>query len=140
MIDEFISYFGLHLDHITKLENRFYLVNHAQMRFKAKKPLAIGLFLGFSRKKTFIPSNSLLSMVSNTGRKVVVNAQGEWLFVCGRDVFKDSVLKFGVGSPGDFVLVVNERNVCLGYGELVLDNRLAVRNVYDIGDYFRREH
>ena len=59
--------------------------------------------------------------------------------------FKKGIARVS-GSPrkGDFVLVLNTYDECLGFGRLVNDlegkrENVVVENLLDIGDFLRRE-
>jgi ribosome biogenesis protein Nip4 len=76
---------------------------------------------------------------------IIVDKKTEWLFICGRDIFKQGIVNIvGAGSKGEHVLVLNKRGECLGFGRIVCDlskteRGLAVKNILDIGDFLRRE-
>gem|GEM_PF-1015955 len=101
-----------------------------------------GLFLG-EKKREFTPSSSLLNIISTkTNRKVFVNEKTAWLFLCGRDIFGDGIVKANVTSG--MVLIQNERDENLGYGIIVdvlsKKNKVVIQNKFDKGDFLRREH
>jgi len=100
-----------------------------------------GLYLGRD-KRIFEPSAILLEMLSNEKetRKVAVDRETAWLFVCGRDIFHESILQVEGGlSPGSYYLVIYE-GWCLGYGryETVWNSRM-IRNYFNVGDFLHRE-
>ncbi|RME53899.1 hypothetical protein D6783_00505 [Candidatus Woesearchaeota archaeon] len=97
---------------------------------------SIGVFLGEERGKGgFVPSPSLVDWIAErTEKKIVVNERGEWLFLCGRDVFEESVVG-GASLRGD-VVVVNERGEVLGLGNAI-GKKPFVKNVFDRGRYLR---
>jgi ribosome biogenesis protein Nip4 len=83
-----------------------------------------------------MPSLDLLNMLAKTdAKKVWLNEKGAWMFVCRRPALAQSIVK-AEASPGALVLVLTERNECIGYG--VFDGK-GVKNYYDIGDFLRRE-
>ncbi len=99
---------------------------------------SIGLPLGELTLKGFKPSFPLLDRMKGTSNKVVINREAEWLFVCGRDVFKDNILK--KGDLKNTFLVVNKHNEVLGLGELMKSNKgQMIHNLLDRGDFLRRE-
>jgi ribosome biogenesis protein Nip4 len=75
--------------------------------------------------------------------KIVVDDKTEWLFICGRDIFKQGIVKtMGSKSKGDHTLVLNRYGECLGFGRITrnLDEAgVVIENVSDIGDFLRRE-
>ncbi len=102
------------------------------------EPLNSGLFLG---KDDFVfrPSAAFLELVSkSSSNKVFINEKAEWLFLCGRDVFTENVVKNK--SSFDLFLVQNERDENLGLGKFVKKGKQEfIKNVFDRGDFLRRE-
>jgi ribosome biogenesis protein Nip4 len=100
-----------------------------------------GRYLGKTRRE-FLPSSILLDELSHVEGLSMVNVDAEtaWLFVCGRDIFQEKiVLAEGEFREGKAFLVVFEGN-CLGYGVVEpFEGRLILRNVFDLGDFLRRE-
>lgn len=147
---EFIKQFTdkniLDLDRVMQLRSDFFLVSDGLKETLAKTkhvPSFIGIALG-KKKKIFVPSTYLLSKIADaTENKIIVNKQGAWLFICGRHVYARSIVSFNKSQKvGDSVLVMNEYGECLGYGKVInlLDSKkVAVQNLFDIGDFVRRE-
>ena len=106
-----------------------------------------GAYLGAVKSNSFFPSFLLLAMIGeHKANKLVVDKKTGWLFICGRDVFKQGIGKVSHLKKGDYTLVMNGYNECLGFGKVIhnlseeLDNKeVAVKNVLDIGDFLRRE-
>lgn len=97
---------------------------------------SIGTYLGEARRR-FEPTPALIDWIGeHTERKVAVNAKGEWLFMCGRDLFEQSIT-CGKQLRGP-VVVVNTRGEALGLGEATA-KRPWVVNTFDRGWYLRRE-
>ncbi|MBI2565326.1 hypothetical protein HYV79_05090 [Candidatus Woesearchaeota archaeon] len=98
-----------------------------------------GKFLGVI-KKEFIPSSWLLQEIAKfSENKIWLNEKGEWLFICGRDVMKKSVVKISDKLvENQLVLVLNQHDECLGYG-YYSDKKIVIKNVFDLGDFLRRE-
>ena len=101
-----------------------------------------GKLLGKDRK-LFHPSPTLLQeLASEEGplNRAHVNRETGWLFVCGRDVFEESILrKEGSFEEGALSLVMLDGD-CLGYGRVEgFQGRRILKNVFDIGDFLRRE-
>lgn len=152
-ITDFISRFGtsLKLDEslIIEKQGRFYLLSSKLKGSISEGFFYAGAYLGKTRHGVFFPSFSLLAMIAarKEANKVTVNERSEWLFVVGRDLFKQGILKAnGSTREGTYTLVVNQHEESLGFGRIVrsLDGRgdkqrIAVRNVSDIGDFLRRE-
>ena len=100
-----------------------------------------GRYLGKTRRE-FLPSSILLEELSRVEslNRVHVDAETAWLFVCGRDIFGENVWRAeGEFTDGNAFLVMFGGS-CLGYGVVEsYEGRLILRNVFDIGDFLRRE-
>ncbi len=141
MIENFIRKFtDKKIGEITEMGNQFFLADRELLELKNKikdEPFSFGTFLGEVRKNNFCPSIALLDMLSKlSDRKVFVNEKAEWLFLCGRDLFEEGIVK--KNADRGFVLVQNKLDENLGYGEIV-SGRIAVKNFLDKGDFLRRE-
>jgi len=123
---------------------RFYLLNPRLKKLQSNFYYA-GLYLGKVKNGVFFPSFNLLNMLLPVAaNKVVIDPKAAWLFICGRDVFGSGVVKvIGSKRKGDTSLVLNEYGECLGFGWITSDlgsaERVAVKNVLDVGDFLRRE-
>lgn len=146
MISDFIRNFtDKNIGNITKIRNEYYLADKELLELKQKikpEPEYIGLFLGEEMKNGFKPSPALIDEIAKiSGRKVFVNDKGEWLFLCGRDIFGKSVTK--ADATQGLVLVQNSKDENLGYGKIVGDiankEKSVIKNLLDKGDYLRRE-
>jgi ribosome biogenesis protein Nip4 len=152
-IENFAGKLGVRLELneslVAKHQNRYYLLNERMKRLRLGGFFHAGIYLGKSKGRTFFPSFQLLAMIAEKegSRRVLVDGKAEWLFVCGRDVFRRGVVR-AVGSTkrGADVLVVNVRGECLGFGRMMRDiaesgtaNEVVVRNIADVGDFLRRE-
>ncbi|MEM4239644.1 MAG: hypothetical protein QXM31_01055 [Candidatus Woesearchaeota archaeon] len=124
---------------VKSMGNDFFLVKPEIASIMKKirlPPLSAGLYLGRFQEKTAKPSLDLLQMLSKTSaKKVWLNEKGVWMFVCRRPALAQSVVKTNA-NQGDLVLVLTERDECIGYG--IFDGK-GVKNYYDIGDFLRRE-
>ncbi len=145
-IDEFVSYFtGQKIDNILRVKDGYFLAGRELKETSEKTgqtPFAIGLFLGKLKNRNFVPGASILNIISKkTDRKVFVNRKTEWLFLCGRDIFGKGIVKANVKKGK--VLVQNERDENLGYGEVIEDisekDKIVVKNLFDKGAFLRRE-
>jgi ribosome biogenesis protein Nip4 len=100
-----------------------------------------GRYLGRDRR-LFQPSALLLEALAREPgtRKVHVGRDAAWLFVCGRDLFEESVERVeGELALGGYYLVVYVGR-CVGYGRYeTAGDRRIIRNLFDIGDFLRRE-
>lgn len=151
-INNFAKRFGAELDlderFVAKRGNRYFLLNQ-ELRELAETCgnwFYAGTYLGKVKGGEFHPSFPLLFMIAEKAKnKVTVDDKSAWLFVCGRDLFKEGILKIeGSKGKGDYTLVFNRHGECLGCGRIVKDleklkGGLAVKNLLDIGDFLRRE-
>jgi ribosome biogenesis protein Nip4 len=149
-IDDFVSSFGasISLDEslIMKKRNRYFLLSEGLKKLTLKDFFYAGTYLGKAKNGRFFPGFELLRMMAEkNANKVVVNRKTEWLFICGRDVFKRGIVKaFGSARKSDHVLVLNSYEECLGFGRVVSDlgrqeEKVVIKNISDIGDFLRRE-
>ena len=147
--EAFASRFGgkiaFNPEFIVEKSQRYYLLNPRLKRMRGNFYYA-GLYLGKVKNRVFFPSFNLLNMLADVAaNKVVVDRKASWLFICGRDIFETGVVKvMGSKRNGDATLVLNEFGECLGFGKITADlgerrEKVAVKNVLDIGDFLRRE-
>ncbi|PIN80115.1 hypothetical protein COV13_04060 [Candidatus Woesearchaeota archaeon CG10_big_fil_rev_8_21_14_0_10_32_9] len=140
-LDAFSSKFSNeHLDYI-ELKRNFFLESAELKNLRENipfEPLSSGLFLG-KDEKSFKPSTALLEILSKSStNKVFINDKAEWLFLCGRDAFKESIIKNR--SFSEPFLIQNERDENLGLGSFFKKGKMEfVKNAFDRGDFLRRE-
>jgi ribosome biogenesis protein Nip4 len=152
LLDDFVRRFdttiSLDDNSIIKTQSRYFLLNPKLKRLVREDFFHAGTYLGKVKNGVFFPSFPLLTMIAEkeTSNKVIVNENTEWLFNCGRDIFKKGILKTeGVKRKGDHTLILNKHGECLGFGRLILDldkvdrQQIAVKNISDLGDFLRRE-
>jgi ribosome biogenesis protein Nip4 len=129
-------------------ENRCYLLNARLRKLVSPDFFHAGTYLGKARDGAFFPSLPLLAMMAmKESNRVTVNAKAEWLFICGRDIFKEGIVEVkGSKRKGAYTLVLNEQQECLGFGRIVKEpdkgrdkDQPTIRNILDIGDFLRRE-
>lgn len=147
---EFIQLFTkekiIDFDNVKQLRSDYYLVpaelNKVLKQTKHTTSF-IGIYLG-KKKKNFIPSPYLLAKLAKASKnKITVNDKGAWMFICGKHIYAKSITKFNASQKfNDLVLVLNQHNECLGYGKMINkfdSKKVAVQNIFDIGDFVRRE-
>jgi len=148
-LEDFASRLGAKIafnpEFTVEKSQRFYLLSPRLKRMQGNFYYA-GLYLGKVKNRVFFPSFNLLDMLLPVAaNKVVVDGKAAWLFICGRDIFGSGIVKvMGSKRRGDATLVLNEFGECLGFGQLTDDlggstERVAIRNVLDVGDFLRRE-
>lgn len=125
------------LPEFVKIGNEYYIPPAAPMK-EVGDPFIFGATLGFERGQRYIPSVLLLEMMAPHSKQVVLNEKGAWLLICGRDVFKQSIVKTkGNPKDGDHVVLINEGGEAIGTGKM---KAKGVMREYDIGELIRREH
>jgi ribosome biogenesis protein Nip4 len=147
-IDRFETSINLDEKFIVKKQNRFFLINET-LRLQIQKGFFyVGAYLGKVKDGIFFPSFILLAMMAETkANKIVVDKKTAWLFICGRDVFKRGIMQMtGSKSKGDYTLVLNQHNECLGFGKIICvineekdKSKVIVKNISNIGDFLKRE-
>ena len=149
-LKDFVNQFGgsISLDEslMVKKENRYFLLNEGLKKLVAKDFFYAGTYLGKIKNGKFFPSFSLLGMIAESkANEIIVDKKTAWLFICGRDIFKQGIIKaMGSKRKGDYTLILNQHGECLGFGKILhsLDEEkegVAVKNISDIGDFLRRE-
>jgi len=149
-VNEFANRFGTSFkpdeNLLVKKENRYFLLNESLKKLISQDFFYAGTYLGKIKDRRFFPSLSLLAMLAEKeANKIIVDTKTEWLFICGRDIFKRGIMKtMGSRKKGAFVLILNQYGECLGFGKIIRDlnketSGVAVKNVLDIGDFLRRE-
>jgi len=146
-IGQFSASISLDESLIVKKENRYFLLNEKLKKLVTKDFFYAGTYLGKIKNGKFFPSFNMLRMIAEKkANKVIVDKKTEWLFICGRDVFKQGIIKvMGSKRKGDYTLILNQHGECLGFGKILrsLDEGkegVAVKNISDIGDFLRREN
>jgi ribosome biogenesis protein Nip4 len=132
---------------VVRNRNRYYLLSKKLKQQIPKGFFYAGAYLGAVKGASFFPSFLLLSMIAETkANKLVVDKKTAWLFICGRDIFKKGILKGNRLKKGDYTLILNESNECLGFGKITCNlrgetdaHKVVVKNILDIGDFLRRE-
>ena len=152
VISDFIGKFNarINLDQnlVVEKNDRYFLLNKNLKRLITKDFFYAGTYLGKTKDGTFFPSFNLLVMIAQTdAKKITVDNKTEWLFICGRDVFKEGIKSMTKpAGKDDYTLILNECGDCLGFGRILHSagekedkNKVAVKNIADIGDFLRRE-
>ena len=149
-VEDFVSCFNakisLNKNLLVKKGNRFFLLNEELKKLVTKDFFYAGIYLGKVKKGRFFPSFNLLRMITETkANKIIVDKKTEWLFICGRDIFKKGIKKVaGSKNKGAYTLILNRNGECLGYGKILHDldkakKGVVIKNILDIGDFLRRE-
>jgi len=145
-ISRFKTNISLDTNSIVKKGNRYFLINENLKRLITKDFFFAGTYLGKTKNGKFFPGFSLLSVIAEKkANKIIVDKTTEWLFICGRDIFKKGIVEaIGSKSKSNYTLILNEHGECLGFGKILCNldekkGRVVVKNISDIGDFLRRE-
>lgn len=149
-IDNFVGKFGtrIALDEslLLRKQNKLYLLDKNLRRLVAKDFFYAGTYLGKLADGEFFPSFNLLRMIAEKdSNRVIIQPKTEWLFICGRDVFREGIIQIqGSRQEGDYTLILNNRLACLGFGRILHDlssekEGVVIKNILDLGDFLRRE-
>lgn len=146
-VEQFNGHITLDESHVVRRRNRYYLLPENLKQHIPDKFFYAGVYLGAVKGTSFFPSFPLLSTIAaGKANKLVVDSKTAWLFICGRDIFKQGILNDTRLKKGDYALIMNEQNECLGFGKIMINIRqeidvkkVAVKNILDIGDFLRRE-
>jgi len=120
---------------------RFEVNNKLKKLILSKEKIVYaGKYLG-QEKKEFRPSSILLNQLSKEKiNKIHLKKDAAWLFVCGRDIFENKINKIEGKAEEDNLFLVLYENNCLGYGKIdMFEGRNILKNIFDIGDFLRRE-
>lgn len=152
LIEDFVDRFktSVSLDEslIVRKQDRYFLVAGELRGFVQEGFFYAGTYLGKVKHGIFFPSFILMAMLAEKeSNKVAVDDKTAWLFICGRDVFRRGIQNVsGSVRKGDYALIVNRHNECLGFGRILHNidkvrekSKVVVKNVSDIGDFLRRE-
>lgn len=131
---------------VLKKGSRYFLINQDLKRLMSKDFFYAGSYLGKTKNRRFFPGFQLLRLIKEKKpNRIIVDRKTEWLFICGRDVFKQGITTITSSiRRGDYVLVLNQHEECLGFGRVINDihekrSEVIVKNILDIGDFLRRE-
>ena len=152
VIEDFVEKLGSKLsltdNRIINKDGRIFLLNKEVYEYYKKNFFYAGLFLGNIKKRKLVPSLYLLSLLSkNKANKVIVDNKSAWSVIYGKDIYNQGILRFeGSLQKGDITLILNSYGDCLGMGKIMFDldkkskeNEVIVKNLFDIGDFLRRE-
>jgi ribosome biogenesis protein Nip4 len=147
-INRFDASLKLDTELIFKKQNRYFLINETLKPQLRKDLFYVGAYLGKIKRRIFFPSFILLSMMAEgQANKTVVDKKTAWLFICGRDVFKQGIKQMaGSKNKGDYTLVMNQNDECLGFGKILYNidratnkTKVILKSISNIGDFLKRE-
>ena len=146
---DFISRFTDHkIDEskIIKSGRNYFYVSSQLKELKdniGKDMFSLGIFVG-EEKNEFMPSPGAIDIISklpgSEKRKIFINKKAEWLFLCGRNILEQSVIKNPNNLHEGIVLVQNESDENLGYGIFKQEGKdLIIKHILDKGAYLRMD-
>ncbi len=130
-------------ERVLRLNNQYFLLNDNIRGAILDKNLLVyaGEYIGKDQRH-FVPSSILLGKLGeeSSTNKAFVEQDAGWLFVCGKDIFEENIIDFtGRLTLGQYYLIMMG-DACLGYGRYETSaNRRVIHNIFDIGDFLRRE-
>ena len=132
------------LNSAERIGRKYFYIKDELKQLKDKidlEPYSAGLPLGELVNNRFVPSLALLEILARaryTDKMAFLNKKGETMFLYGRDVFEENIVK-GRDKEG-LVLVQNEKDENLGCGEIIIKRgKRILKSILDKGDYLRRE-
>lgn len=135
-LDEFEDV-NLDLSRVKKEAKDIYLIPEKIEKIisqSREEPVSAGILLGNIVKKFFVPTPNILELINKqTSQKIIVNDKTAWLFICGRDVFNEGIIKIE-NKNARMVLVLNEKKEILGVAK---NFKNQFKNIYDIGIFVR---
>ncbi len=152
LIEEFIQKLGSKIsfssENVVNKKGKLFFINKKLRENLQDNFFYAGLYLGENKQGKFFPSFNLLSILSEQKvNKVVIDKKASWLFIYGKNIFRENILKVdGDEKKGALTLVLNNTNNCLGFGEIIFDldknqkkGEAVIKNFLDIGNFLRRE-
>lgn len=107
-----------------------------------------GVKIGEIGKRFRLTLEGSFWLMKNEKKKIWVNEKGEMLFLYGRDIFTESVIKVGDFEENEIIFICNRYGDVLGIGKARFDStrilsqerdRVVVENLLDRGVYLRHE-
>ncbi len=117
---------------VVQIRKAFYLIPKIQQELIKsihEEPFSAGLLLGV-QDKLFRPTPALLERI-DTDAVINLDHKSAWLFVCGRDVFEESIQN-AMRKP--VAIVKNHKGEVLG---LAKKTGNTYKNIFDIGKILR---
>ena len=140
MIQDFVSQFlDIKIENVIKIGKKYFQTDEEFLSQLPKEARYSGKYLGEETKRGLRPSAILLDMLKDTENYVIIDEKSEWLFLCGRDIFGQSIIK--LNKKRGFVLVKNKNNEVLGLANVMgkQEAKIPIKNLFDKGDFLRRE-
>ena len=143
LFDLFVKQFTNYtIENVQKIGKLYFQISPDLFKIKEtikRDIFSMGIFLGEDHVG-FKPSPALLDIIAkfpDVTKKIYVSDRAEWLFLCGRNILGDSVIKNPNNLRDGPVLVQNNLDENLGLGVFKMENELVIRCVLDRGSYLR---
>lgn len=137
MLDSFISQFRIKLElEPYMLEDEYYLITPEMKNLNSENIVSIGLYLGCKWEKRFIPSLTLLEMISKKSKTITVNDKSAFLFTCGKKIINSEIIENKSAIIGDHIIIKDKNGSILGYG---IYKKEEISNRFNIGNFLTRE-
>jgi ribosome biogenesis protein Nip4 len=144
LLRRFLKQVGSNLDpDALMIDSKRFTLSQEMRRhgFSRENLVYAGTYLGRNRRR-FEPGSPLLQMLAaeEGTRKVHLDRDAAWLFVCGRDIFEENIRRVEDALElGGYYLVMFDGR-CIGYGRFETSTGIhVIRNLFDLGDFLRRE-
>ena len=156
LIQQFTSK-DLSLNEVIKIKNGYFLAGKELLELKEEirkkckiEPEYVGELIAVEKKGRLVPTLTFIERISRQADiKIFVDDKAAWLFMCGKDIFRDSIKRINYkganvskneyGTIRGVALVFDQLDACLGYGIIINRGKIFLKNILDKGDYLRRE-
>lgn len=112
---------------------------HKFMKNMSTDFFSIGIPLG-EVKKEFIPTPEFVDFLSHySDRKVFIGPKSEWMFLCGKDIFRKGIANITFEKKRGSVFIFNRYDENLGIAKFMGNANVPLKHILDKGAYIRKE-
>lgn len=112
---------------------------HSFMQDMSTDFFSIGIPLG-EIKKEFIPTPEFVDFLSHkSDRKVFLGEKSEWMFLCGKDIFRKGIANNTLEKSRGTVFIFNKYDENLGIAKFMDNKDVPLQHILDKGAYIRKE-
>jgi ribosome biogenesis protein Nip4 len=112
---------------------------HNFMKEMSTDFFSIGTPLG-ETKRDFIPTPELVDFLSHhSDRKVFIGPKSEWMFLCGKDIFRKGIANNTLEKNRGRVFIFNKYEENLGIAKFMENRDVPLQHIMDKGAYVRKE-
>jgi ribosome biogenesis protein Nip4 len=91
-------------------------------------------------KKDFMPTPEFVDFLSHhSDRKVFIGSKSEWMFLCGKDIFRKGIANNTLEKNRGSVFIFNKYDENLGIAKFMQDTNVPLKHILDKGAYIRKE-